>query len=160
HFAECPRESACNLELLKGLGAYRHEETSCELSRGRGRLHRDWGAGPPILTQGVILANIAQFKDEASPKAKSFTELMTAMTPQFKAALPAHLKQNAERYMRLAVTEMRRNPALSKCDPYSVLGAAMVATQLGLEIGPLGRAYLIPYGTECTFVPGWKGLSE
>lgn len=108
------------------------------------------------------MANLAEFKDAGAvaPKAKSFSELLTTMMPQFKTALPAHLKANAERYMRLAVTEMRRNPALAKCDPYSVLGAAMVATQLGLEIGPMGRAYLIPYGNEATFVPGWKGLAE
>ena len=105
------------------------------------------------------MANIEAFKKDPE-KAKSFSELITAMMPQFKAALPAHLKANAERYMRVCVTEMRRNPQLTKCDPYSVLGAAMVATQLGLEIGTMGRAYLIPYGTEATFVPGWKGLTE
>jgi recombination protein RecT len=102
--------------------------------------------------------SLAQFKEPE--KQKSFGDLISVMMPQFKAALPAHLKTNAERYMRMAVTEMRRNPALNKCDPYSVLGAAMVATQLGLEIGPTGRAYLIPYGNQCTFVPGWKGLVE
>ena len=102
--------------------------------------------------------SLATFKE--SDKAPSFSALLAEMQPQFKAALPAHLKANAERYMRLAVTEMRRNPALNKCDPYSVLGAAMVATQLGLEIGPTGRAYLIPYSNQCTFVPGWKGLVE
>jgi recombination protein RecT len=106
------------------------------------------------------MANIEQFKGADAPKAKSLTELMTSMAPQFKLALPLHLKENADRYMRLALTEMRRTPALAKCDPYSVMGAAMVATQLGLEPGPLGRAYLIPYGSECTFVPGWKGLVE
>lgn len=106
------------------------------------------------------MANLETFKNpEAKPK--SFSDLITVMEPQFKAALPAHLKANAERYMRLAMTEMRRNAALAKCDPYSVLGAAMLATQLGLEIGgTLGRAYLIPYGNQCTFVPGWKGLVE
>lgn len=105
------------------------------------------------------MADLAQFKADA-PKPKTISDLMVSMAPEFKKALPAHLKDNAERYMRLALTEMRRNPALAKCDPYSVLGAAMVASQLGLEPGPLGRAYLIPYGSECTFVPGWKGLLE
>lgn len=96
----------------------------------------------------------------ADAKPRTFSDLLTTMAPQFKAALPAHLKENSERYIRMAVTEFRRNPQLSKCDPYSVLGAAMLATQLGLEVGPGGRAYLIPYKTECTFVPGWKGLVE
>lgn len=91
---------------------------------------------------------------------KTFSTLLTEMLPQFKAALPAHLKANAERYMRVAVTEYRRNPDLQRCDPYSVLGSAMLATGLGLEVGPGGRAYLIPYKDQCTFVPGWKGLVE
>ncbi len=104
------------------------------------------------------MASLTEFKEEKKPA--TFTALMAELQPQFKASLPAHLKANSERYMRLALTEYRRNPALSKCDPYSVLGAAMVATGLGLEIGPLGRAYLIPYGNQCQFVPGWKGLVE
>lgn len=91
---------------------------------------------------------------------KRFTDLLQDMMPQFKASLPAHLKQNAERYMRVALTEYRRSDQLQQCNPYSVLAAAMVATGLGLEVGPGGRAYLVPYKGECTFVPGWKGLVE
>lgn len=106
------------------------------------------------------MADLAKFKEVTDQKAKTFSQLLVELQPQFKAALPAHLKANSERYMRMAVTEYRRNPALAKCDPYSVLGAAMVATSLGLEIGPTGRAYLIPYGNQCQFVPGWKGLVE
>ena len=34
----------------------------------------------------------------------------------------------------------------------SVLGAMMLCAQLGLEPGPLGHAYLVPYQNECTFV--------
>lgn len=96
----------------------------------------------------------------ATSERKTFTTLLQEMLPQFKTALPAHLKQNAERYMRVALTEYRRNPDLQTCNPYSVLAASMVATGLGLEVGPGGRAYLIPYKEECTFVPGWKGLVE
>lgn len=98
--------------------------------------------------------------DQLPEKRKSLTDLLTEMQPQFKAALPAHLKQNAERYIRVALTEYRRNPELQKCDPYTVLSAAMIATGLGLEVGSGGRAYLIPYKEQCTFVPGWRGLVE
>ncbi len=36
----------------------------------------------------------------------------------------------------------------------------MAAGQLGLEIGVNGSGFLVPYGTTCTFVPGWKGLVD
>ena len=31
---------------------------------------------------------------------------------------------------------------------------------MGLEPDTLGRSYLIPYGRECQFVPGWKGMVD
>lgn len=37
----------------------------------------------------------------------------------------------------------------------------MTAAQLGLEPNtPLGHAYLVPYGTECTFILGYKGIVD
>ena len=61
---------------------------------------------------------------------------------------------------RIALTAFRRNPALGNCDPRSVLAAVIQASQLGLEPDTLGRSYLIPYGRECQFIPGWKGLTD
>ncbi len=71
-------------------------------------------------------------------------------------ALPKHL--NPDRMLRLAVTCFSTTPALRKCDANSILGAIVVAAQLGLEPGIAGQAYLIPYGSTCTLVPGWQGL--
>lgn len=34
----------------------------------------------------------------------------------------------------------------------------MTSAQLGLEPGPLGEAYLVPYGDQVTFIPGYRGL--
>jgi recombination protein RecT len=36
----------------------------------------------------------------------------------------------------------------------------MLTAQLGLEPGPLGHAYLVPYKKECTFILGYKGMIE
>src|SRR5687768_6563763 len=71
-------------------------------------------------------------------------------------ALPKHL--NADRMMRLALTCFSTNPALRKCSGQSILASVVVASQLGLEPGIAGQAYLIPYGNTCTLVPGWQGL--
>jgi recombination protein RecT len=61
---------------------------------------------------------------------------------------------------RIALTAFRRTPALANCDPKSLFAAVIQASQLGLEPDTLGRSYLIPYGQEVTFVPGWKGLVD
>ena len=85
-----------------------------------------------------------------------------AMLEQFKGeiekVLPEHL--NANRMCRVALTAFRKNKALGNCDPSSVMAAVIQASQLGLEPDTMGRSYLIPYGKECQFIPGWKGLID
>ena len=81
------------------------------------------------------------------------------MRAQIAAALPRHL--TPERMLRVATTAIRKTPQLLQCNPMTVLGAVVTASQLGLEPdGVLGHAYLIPYGKTCTFIPGYKGLLQ
>lgn len=81
------------------------------------------------------------------------------ITEQIRLALPKHL--DADRLLRIALTEIRRNPKLAECSQASLLGALFQAAQLGLEIGgQLGQAYLVPYGREVQFQPGYRGLME
>lgn len=64
-----------------------------------------------------------------------------------------------DRFVRVALTELRRNPKLAACAPESILGALMTCAQLNLEPGgALGHAWLVPYGDEATFLIGYKGL--
>jgi recombination protein RecT len=88
----------------------------------------------------------------------NFPAMLKAFLPEIQRALPKHL--NGDRMARIALTAFRRNPQLANCDPRSVFAAVIQAAQLGLEPDTLGRAYLIPYKGECTFVPGWKGLVD
>lgn len=102
-------------------------------------------------------ALMERIENGGKPVAKGLPALIEEMKPQFARALPASIP--AERFTRLALTAIRSNPGLAKCQPESVLGALMTASQLGLEPNtPLGEAYLIPYGATCTFVPGYQGL--
>lgn len=86
------------------------------------------------------------------------------MRPQFAAALPKHL--NADRMVRIAFTELRKTPDLQKCEPTTTLGALITLSQLGLEPGVLGQAYLVPFNNkrkhilECQAIPGWKGYVD
>jgi phage RecT family recombinase len=61
---------------------------------------------------------------------------------------------------RIALTEFRKNPRLAQCDPKSVFAAVIQGSQLGLEPGLMGQAYLIPYGKECQLIPGYQGLVD
>ncbi len=90
---------------------------------------------------------------------KTIGSLMTKMKKQFEAALPKHL--TADRLMRITITELRKNPKLQECDPVSLIGSLMLCGQLGLEPGgALGHAYLIPYGKQCQFILGYRGMID
>jgi recombination protein RecT len=84
---------------------------------------------------------------------------------QMALALPKHV--TADRLARVALTEVRKTPALARCDQTSFLGALMTCAQLGLEPGgPLGHAYLVPFEnrkkgiTEVQFIIGYRGMIE
>lgn len=91
-------------------------------------------------------------------KADQFPAMLDKFKGEIARALPRHM--NADRLARIALTCFRQAPALGRCDPKSVFAAVIMASQLGLEPGIGGQAYLIPYGTECQFVPGWQGLVD
>jgi recombination protein RecT len=90
--------------------------------------------------------------------------MLEKMKPQIALALPRHL--NADRMCRIALTEFRKNPKLAECDPVSVVACVIMSSQLGLELGVDGQAYLVPYYDKkkqqsiCTFIPGWKGYVD
>lgn len=79
-------------------------------------------------------------------------------------ALPSGL--SAQRFSRIILTELSKNPALEKCHPPTILGAVMTAAQLGLEFGPLGHAYLVPFRNnktnrhECQLIIGYRGMID
>lgn len=76
---------------------------------------------------------------------------------QIQSALPRQL--TAERFTRVALTSLRKTPALLDCAPASVVGSIIQAAQLGLEPdGVLGQAYLIPYKGECQLQVGYRGF--
>lgn len=90
--------------------------------------------------------------------------LLEKMKPQLALCLPKHL--SVERVCRIALTEFRKTPLLMECNPTSFVAAVMVASQLGLEIGILGSAYLVPFRNtkkgivECNLIPGYRGFID
>ncbi len=99
---------------------------------------------------------------ESQNPVTAFRGFLEKQKSQLAAALPKHV--HPDRMIRLACTEFSKNKLLQKCTPASVFGAIIQASQLGLEIGVLGQAYLVPYKNnkeqtyEAQFIPGYKGL--
>jgi recombination protein RecT len=70
--------------------------------------------------------------------------LLEKYKSQIAVALPRHM--TPERMVRVALTSISQSPLLRKCDAYSLCGAVVQASILGLEPNSLlGEAYLVPY---------------
>lgn len=104
------------------------------------------------------MANLQALAEGREKQRRDFPAMLEQFKGEIARALPRHL--NADRMSRIALTAFRRAPKLADCDPRSVFAAVIQASQLGLEPDTLGRSYLVPYGRECQFVPGWKGLVD
>lgn len=98
-----------------------------------------------------------------APAGQTIYDLIERQKPAIERALP-NIGLTAERLTRVLQTQIRTNPRLAECSPVSLLGAVMLTAQLGLEPGPLGQAYFVPYGNkrtgqlECQFILGYKGM--
>lgn len=109
-----------------------------------------------MATTGTALAERVA-GTTSSGKQQGIMALLEAQKTQIARALPNTI--SSERFVRIAMTAIRQNPNLQRCEPLSVIGALMTSAQLGLEPNtPLGEAYLIPYKNEATFQPGYQGL--
>lgn len=109
--------------------------------------------------------SLTQQKPTTLSKDMGIVELIKAMEPEIKRALPSVM--TPERFMRMAISATNMNPTLLKCDKMTFLSALMNAAQLGLEPNtPLGQAYLIPYWSskrkqyECQFQIGYQGYKD
>ncbi len=89
---------------------------------------------------------------------RTVRDLLERMQPELQRALPAHI--GAERFGRLVLTELRRTPQLYECSPESLLAAMMLAAQLGLEPGPLGHVYLVPFRGQVEVIVGYRGYID
>lgn len=111
-----------------------------------------------------MISDQKQKKELVKGNKATFQGLLESMKPQLALCLPKHL--SVERVCRIALTEFRKTPKLMECEPMSVIAAVMVASQLGLEIGILGSAFLVPFYNskaskmECNLIPGYRGLID
>lgn len=94
------------------------------------------------LIKSTALKDVVQ-RDEVKERLR---EIMGARAPQFAAALVQIVTQSWQ---------------LQKCDPNSVIGAALTAAALDLSIDPnLGEAHIVPYGEKAQFQIGYIGFNQ
>jgi recombination protein RecT len=104
------------------------------------------------------LKNINRAKDSAEAQPKNFPAMLERFKGEIARALPKHI--NPDRMARIALTAFRMNPKLGECDPRSVFAAVIQSSQLGLEVGLMGEAHLVPFGDQCQLIPGYTGLMK
>lgn len=82
-----------------------------------------------------------------------------AKMPEIAAMLPDGM--HADRFRRVVVQALVRNPDLWTCTPVSVVSAIVESAQIGLEpTGVLGRAWMLPYAGEAKLIVGFRGYAE
>lgn len=97
--------------------------------------------------------------NEITPKeAPTLATALVQMAPEIQRALPKHMSD--DRFARIVLTEVRKNPALASCDPASFFGSLLTAAALGLEPGVNGECYLVPYKGKCELIVGYQGVAK
>ncbi len=90
--------------------------------------------------------------------------LLDANREALLQALPKKIK--IDRFLRVAMNSIHRNPDLQKCSATSLYGAIMQSAQFGLEVGLMNQAHLVPYWNsekrcfEAQFQIGYLGLRD
>lgn len=117
------------------------------------------------LADKLEVARSAQTEGDDTRDALTIFDMVARQQDAVAKALPSGM--DAERFVRMVLTEVRRTPKLAQCDPATLLGAMMLSAQTGLEPGgPLGQAFLIPRWSgrrkvnEAQFQIGYKGLVQ
>ena len=135
-------------------------------------------SGPQTDSSGQIVkknGNTAVAKVEKSES--TLIDMLPRFQADFERVLPKHL--TPERFVRLAVSAIRTNPALAKSTAASFMSCLLQCAQMGLEPNtPLDLAYLIPRKngkkskeeserlgrsvtvTDCTLQTGYKGYLQ
>lgn len=94
---------------------------------------------------------------QLATKRKDIRTWIEGMKGQFAMALPKLV--TPERFIRVALTCLNKNPKLAACTQDSLLACLLDCAALGIE--PDGRrAHLIPYGDKCTLIIDYKGIAE
>jgi recombination protein RecT len=101
----------------------------------------------------------ASSKPTAIVKKSELAQLLESRREALSQVLPKHI--TPDRMVKVALLCVNENPALKRCTPASVFQAVLQSAETGLELGSaMGHAYLVPYGQDAKFIPGYRGLLD
>ncbi len=113
---------------------------------------------------GVSTGPTKRLQKRTANKNKSMSNLPLRLYVEqqgVKDRLRSILGQRAPQFAAALVQIVNKNYMLQNCTPESVAGAAITAAALDLSLDPnLGEAHLVPFGDACTFMIGYKGLTQ
>lgn len=93
------------------------------------------------------------------PQPKTWGDIINERSEEFAKALAGRIPTDL--FVSAAITTVNRNDKLRKCSSTSVYAALRDAATLGLiPDNTLQYCFLIPYGTECKFQLGYKGIAH
>lgn len=117
------------------------------------------------LLEKAAQSKTSTIEKKASSPIAALSKYMAANTKALQSLLGDEDK--VRRFQRILVTIAQNDPSLLECTPQSIVGAAMQAAILDLEIDrALGHCYLVPYWNkkkglkEAQFQLGYKGILE
>jgi recombination protein RecT len=106
-----------------------------------------------------VTPNVPAKQTVAQAEMTTIRDLFVKNMSSIEQVLPKHL--TADRLMKVAMVAISRNQKLLNCTPMSLLQSVMASAELGLDFTPgLGYAYLVPYGNQCTFITGYRGMID
>jgi recombination protein RecT len=120
------------------------------------------GANPATTTQIV--------RTPEQERKQKLLSLVRGMEKHIATVLPQHI--TPERLTNVLLFAINQNPELAACEPNSFISAVVSMSQLGMEVGPLGHAYLVPFNKSvrngdnwtkiklCQFILGYRGMLE
>jgi recombination protein RecT len=91
-------------------------------------------------------------------KAENLQQLLERFKPQIEAMLPRDL--GVDRFVYIALNQVRSIPKLLNCSPQSFLGACLEAVKLNLMPGVAGQCWIIPFKRDAVLIPGYRGLVQ
>ncbi len=107
---------------------------------------------------------LAKRRENGDKAHSSLADQIREMQSQYQLAMPKGAE--ATQLVRDALTALRQIPKLAQCEPTSVLGGLMTCAQLGLRVGVLGHAWILPFwdwhsqGHKAQLVVGYQGYAE
>lgn len=117
-------------------------------------------AAPTIVTaESIVLAQTE--KGLKMTNRQAFEAMLTKQMESISQVAARHI--SASRLIATAVGAAMRNPLLFKCEAVTVVRCLLQAAEIGLEVGALNEAYLVPFRNskrncyECQLMIDYRG---